>query len=381
MQKHFNYHDGSIVNLMSSIAAHFGTQNQYRQLAHLKKTRFKKNILLIVLDGIGYNYLMQMLQGTLFEKRKINKITSVFPSTTAAAITTYLTGAAPQQHAATGWFMHLREIGAVCMPLRFMPRFGGAGLEEDGYIVSDFLQAEPFTQGMDSKNFAIIPRNISGSQYSEFFFGNSQTSGYRTMTGFTRQVKKALKTKKRKKKFIYAYVPFFDTVSHELGNGSIEAYLQFREIEAAIRPIIRSAKDTTILITSDHGMIDADEKHTIFLSDHPRFRECLTQPLCGEPRCAFCYVHRAKTSQFISYYKKHFKKKADLISSEKLISENYFGLFNPHKELIHRIGDFALIAKKNYCFSDSLLGEEPRMLIGNHGGISEDEIFVPLVVI
>ena len=39
--------------------------------------------------------------------------TAANPPTTSAAITTFATGLAPQQHAVTGWFMHLKELGAV----------------------------------------------------------------------------------------------------------------------------------------------------------------------------------------------------------------------------------------------------------------------------
>jgi hypothetical protein len=322
-----------------------------------------------------------MQEGTIFQKHSIHRINSVFPATTAAAITTFLTGTAPQQHASTGWFVNLREIGAIFVPLRFIPRFADQGVEGSGLKISDLIGKKPFTEGLRTKNYAVLPKDLKATEYSKNFFACSEMMGYRTMSGFTRQIKKALSAKKTRKKFIYAYVPFFDACCHELGVGSMESYLQFREIEAAIRPLIRAARDTTILITADHGMIDTTEKRTIFMSDHPKFKECLSLPLCGEPRCAFCYVHTAKTGQFRSYYKKHFRKMADLVPSEKLIEDGYFGLFQPDKELIHRIGDFALVAKKNYCFQDSLINEEPHMLVGNHGGISEDEIYVPLIVI
>jgi hypothetical protein len=37
--------------------------------------------------------------------------------------------------------------------------------------------------------------------------------------------------------------------------------------------------------------------------------------------------------------------------------------------------------KDNYIMKDLVLGEEQNIYIGNHGGVSKEEMFVPLVVI
>ena len=50
---------------------------------------------------------------TILSENLIGSMTSVFPATTASAITTFATGLAPQQHAFTGWFMFLKEIGCA----------------------------------------------------------------------------------------------------------------------------------------------------------------------------------------------------------------------------------------------------------------------------
>jgi predicted AlkP superfamily pyrophosphatase or phosphodiesterase len=59
-------------------------------------------------------------------------MTSVFPPTTATAITTYLTGDAPQQHALTGWHTWMRELGCVMTVLPGRPRYGGVGYRQAG---------------------------------------------------------------------------------------------------------------------------------------------------------------------------------------------------------------------------------------------------------
>jgi len=119
-----NYNNGSIVNLMSSIETALGGKPKYKSLKILLLSELSKskNIVLLIFDGLGYEYLIKHKADTVFSKYKIDKITSVFPTTTAAAAATFLTGTAPQQHAITGWFVYLKELELVSTILPFIQR-------------------------------------------------------------------------------------------------------------------------------------------------------------------------------------------------------------------------------------------------------------------
>ena len=111
-----DYHNGSIVNLTASILGAMGRPRAaYAPLAALppERLRITRNVALLVIDGLGYNWLRSHGEGSFLQRHLLARISSVFPSTTASAVTTFLTGDAPQQHGITGWFMYLREIGAV----------------------------------------------------------------------------------------------------------------------------------------------------------------------------------------------------------------------------------------------------------------------------
>jgi len=317
-----NYKEGSIVNLMSSIGNVFGKRSRYRELKILasRKIRKSKNIVLIVLDGIGHEYIMRKGKGTAFQEYLRGKMTSVFPSTTASAITTFATCTAPQMIKDT-----------------------------------DFTNAT--SQG--SKRLA-----------------------YTTLTGFFSQIKKAINTNK-KKKYIHAYWPFFDSISHELGIGSRETEEHFLELDRKLRAFIERIRgtDTTLIITADHGLIDSTKSKRIRVEDHPKMKECLTLPICGEGRAAYCYVHPSKARQFESYVKKRLKRQCRLFKSETLVKKDFFGLGKPNPKLFDRIGDYVLIMKDNYIIRDSILDMEREFHIGNHGGVSRDEMLVPLIVI
>ncbi|MBW2969434.1 hypothetical protein KY314_04980, partial [Candidatus Woesearchaeota archaeon] len=66
---------------------------------------------------------------------------------------------------------------------------------------------------------------------------------------------------------------------------------------------------------------------------------------------------------------------------KEMINKNYFGLKKPNPKLFDRTGDYILITKNNYMIKDFILGEKKEFHIGNHGGTSKEEMFVPLILI
>ncbi len=371
----------SIVNLMSSISRAFGTRSKYQELKQLpaKELKKSKNIVLMVFDGLGYNYLKK--RNSTIMKNVKGGITSVFPPTTAAAITTFMTGAAPQQHAFTGWFMHLKELGVVSTILPFKPRMGGSSYTTQGIKVEQILDVKCLSERIKERSYVIQHKNIVASSFSKANSKKAKSIQYTTLNGFFRQVKKVINSH-NKRKYIYAYWSNFDSLAHKFGVNSREAEKHFKEIDEKISSLVKSIKNTntTIIITADHGHIDTTKEKLIQMKDHPKLKECLVLPLCGEPRTAYCYVHPFKTKQFEYYIKHKLGKYCKLFKSKDLIKNNYYGLFKPNPKLIERIGDYVIIMNDNYCINDNILTQKRHFHIGNHGGISEDEMIVPLIV-
>jgi predicted AlkP superfamily pyrophosphatase or phosphodiesterase len=379
-----NYKDGSIVNLMSSIAKAYGSNPQYKELKILpaKELKGSKNIVLIVLDGLGYEYIKKNGKGTVFEKYLKGCMTSVFPSTTASAITSFYTGTAPQQHGYTGWFMLLKELGVVATILPFIPRYGSVSFSNDGYTKKDVLSVKAFTEKIDVKSYMITKKQISKSDYTKTISKKSEMIPYKNFSDFFIKIAKTIKSDK-KKKYVLGYCPDFDSVSHEFGIESKEAEKCFFAIEKGIAKLIKNIEgtNTTLIITADHGLLDTTKQRTIYVEKHPRLKECLTLPLCGDARVAYCYVHPDKTKEFEKYVKTKLKYCCNLHKSKDLIKKNYFGIFKEDKRLVDRIGDYTIIMKDNYCILDQILNNKRHYLIGHHSGISKDEMLVPLVVV
>ena len=95
----FPDYDHSVLNLINSILKHYNVDTKYKSLPILEKELSKnyKNVVFIILDGMGEHILKRLSPNGYFSKNKIDCITSVYPSTTTAALTTYYSGKSPYE--------------------------------------------------------------------------------------------------------------------------------------------------------------------------------------------------------------------------------------------------------------------------------------------
>lgn len=378
-----NYKDGSIVNLMSSIKKSFGDKSTYAPLKSFDiKKISNKNIILLVIDGLGYEYLKKYGKDSFLYKNLKQKITSVFPATTSSAMTSFSTGVAPQQHGLTGWFMYLKEIGTISVILPFTSRAGGFNLEQK-VKYEDIYNQKSFFEGFRAASFSLRHKNYFNSAYSLLTSKGSKNMAFFNLSDFFKKIENTIK-KGKKRKIMLAYWAEFDSICHNNGIDSKKALRHFIELDKKIEKLSKSLKNNniTIIVTADHGQINTKEKNKIIkLEKHPELAETLSMPLSGEPRTVYCYVKPQKVKQFEKYVKTKLASACKLYKSDDLIKKKYFGLHKPNEKLKDRIGDYTLIMKDNFIMKDFVLGEIKKVNIGNHGGVSKEEMFVPLIVI
>jgi len=377
-----NYKDGSIVNLMSSIMRAYGERSEYGLLRSLDLDVLRKsiNVILFVIDGLGYEFLLKNVGNGILKQHLQDKITSVFPSTTATGVTTFLTGLAPQQHAITGWFMFVKELGLVTRILPFNPRYGGLALSKTGIDPMVVFNHKPLSARLKAETYYLIPQHLFESDYTTVTSTGAEKYSYQSLDDCLRAVKEIVGNN-RNKKFMYVYWSELDSLSHEFGLAGTEVISHLRELDHSILTLVDALKGSSsvLLITSDHGLVDTETMDRISLEEHPELAQTLTLPLCGEPRAAYCYVHPSKARNFRDYVHAHLGDYCHLYASQDLIRRHFFGLHTPDPRLQDRIGDYVLIMKEHYVLKDFISGEPTHFLRANHGGVSSEEMYVPLI--
>jgi predicted AlkP superfamily pyrophosphatase or phosphodiesterase len=210
--------------------------------------------------------------------------------------------------------------------------------------------------------------------------GNAKISSYADLKGFFNRIIEALSDKSPH--FIYAYWPSLDTINHFSGPESNDSKMHFLEINEGYEQFLETIENTNTLViaVSDHGFVDTNSSKKICMDDHTELSSYLDLPLCGEPRAAYCYVREGMANTFTEYIDSQLGYMCELYSSTKLVNENWFGHFEPNKKLHERIGDYTLITKENYYFDQRYSKKESPNYLGLHGGVTEDEMLIPLII-
>jgi Type I phosphodiesterase / nucleotide pyrophosphatase len=374
-----DYSGGSLVNLIASIVAARGGKPLHAPLANVPETKLSdaRNIVLLIVDGLGDNYLLRRGAGGELARRRRAALTSVFPSTTASAITTSYTGRTPLEHGLTGWFTYFGEAGCVSAALPFRSRGDYLPLARRGVTPEQIYVSSSVFEQLPVQSVVVTYRDIIDSEYNVRHCRGAQRIAYETLEELVSGIEAAVKSGDARK-FVYAYWPVYDMVSHRHGAGGDEAFAELSKIDAAFGELLArlAGTESVVIATADHGFIDVAPEASLELPSS--LARQLRFPLCGERRVAYCHVHDPVL--FIQKAKEWLGERADVMPSHRLVDEGWFGPGAPHPRFAERIGDVALVMRERYAVKDWAPGESRHLHIGNHGGTSEDEMLIPLIM-
>lgn len=379
-----DYQGGGLVNLMSSLIQARGGRSAYPALTALPVSEITgiTNLVLLVIDGLGAEWLERRAPDGLLSRHRRAIMTSVFPPTTAAAIPTFLTGQAPQQHGLTGWYTYLRELGTVMAVLPGRPRYGGPDYREAGLDPAGLFEARPLFEQIDASSHVLSPTRIAYSDFNRAYSRGADIRAADSLTAILRQARKIVR-RRCGPQYLYLYWPELDRLGHEQGIEGPAAWAHLYEVERAIADFLDdiAGSDTLLLVTADHGQLDTTPSDRIELADHADLADCLALPLCGEPRAAFCYVRPDRIATFLELARGRFGPAAKVHASRDLIAAGLFGSGPVNRRLADRIGDYTLLMRGSYAITERLLTEEPHTSIGVHGGLSTAELHIPLCLL
>ena len=381
-----NYRDGSIVNLMQSILAGLearaagGVHDCLTDLGP-EEIADARHVVLMVVDGLGRAQLESGPAPALRASLRAT-MTSVFPSTTASAVTTFLTGLAPVEHAVTGWFTWLRELDSVVAPLPFTTRAGGTDLTALGVSPADVFVGPTVFERVCADCHVVQPADLVHSSYSRAHTRGAVSRGFEGLDALADSILDVIR-QARRRTYVSAYWPVLDTLSHEFGASSDQARRHLAEIDlhfARLRAAL-AGSGTLLVVTADHGFVDVRPESRLEAESVPGLEPMLSRPLCGEPRIAYCYVRDECRAHFVERVVEGLGGAARVVDSASMIEDGWFGLADPHPRLRERVGDYALVMYDDYAIRDRIADEEPFRHIGVHGGVSREEMQVPLVVV
>lgn len=370
----------SILNLITSILKNYKVETNHNSLEKIDKLLENnyRNVVLVILDGMGENILKNISPNGIFSKNKIDVITSVYPSTTTAAMTTYYSGKCPIETGWIAWSQYFKEYGRNIDVLPEMDSCTGEKLKVKNKKISDIIGYKTIyeqikEQNENTKTYEIMPSYCAKKANI-------------TMTANTvEEMCESIVTlcKNTENKFIMAYNDNPDGIIHKNGCYSEETKNFILYAEKEFEKMLQELRstDTLLILSADHGHQDIHEAVDILeLED---IQECLTMSPTLESRMIGFFVKDNKRKEFEDRFNKKFKDKYILYSKEDLLKNHLLGYGNKHKKIDDFLGDYIAIAISDTRVKiGTYLSREmkhPDEKKSTHCGLTKNEMEVPLI--
>lgn len=331
---------------------------------------------LVLADGLGMNLVEALPEDAFFRRRLTIEMRSVYPSSTAPALTSYATGHWPNQHAVPGWWTYLPEARLSTTILPFVERYEQQLLSDLGVSTKQVFPEPPLATRLRYEMAAMMPAKIAYSTYTRYVTGGSDIAGYERIDEAA-SIVAARVEQAGTSTYTYFYVPIIDALQHLHGPDAAEVARAVEEVQAVVESLARRvAGRARIIVTADHGLVRVaeEERHTYARSD--ALLELLDVPPTGEPRAPVFHVLPEHRDRFPDAFRRCYGEWFELLTASEAEELQLFGPPPGSDEGRRRLGDFAAVARG----TDVLVDATMNPMIGYHGGLLPDEVRIPLIL-
>jgi predicted AlkP superfamily pyrophosphatase or phosphodiesterase len=331
-----------------------------------------RQIVLLVVDGLGWEQLRarSVLAPTLSAGAGIDRaITSIAPTTTAAALTSITTGRPPATHGILGY-----RLAAGDQILNMLRWTLGKGPDDDArrrVPVREFQPIAPFP-GSDRPVPVVSKVDFGGTGFTAAHLGDSPLVDYRVPSSLAVEVAAQLGAGAP---FVYAYYDGIDKVAHAYGFGP--------HYDAELVAVDRIVGDlvavlppgAVLLVTADHGQIEVDNRVELLGRD----AMAMVRFFSGEGRFRWVHARPGAADDLSVLLTELYADTTWVRTREQLVDEGWFG--GPLSDgFADRLGDVALVPFDPIAFVDPADPGENRLAC-RHGSLTTDEMLVPLVAL
>ena len=373
-----NY-EHSILNTITSFLKYYKVETNHSTLKSLdeKLNKKYKNIVFIILDGLGEHILNSISPDGYFSKNKLDMVTSVYPSTTTAALTTYYSGRPPYETGWIAWSQYFKEYGRALDMLKHKESYLGESIKNPKIdVFESIVKYEPIFERIEKaspevKAFELVPdysdrrsnRSIRAKDIDECIM---HIQNLCTIPG---------------ENFIFAYVDNPDALLHKYGTTSDEAKNNILEAERKIEDMCSKLdEDTLVIISADHGHRDIEKAYSLL--DYPEIMECLITPASLESRTVAFWVKEDMKKEFEDRFKNVFGDEFLLLTKDEFLEKHFLGYGEKHPKVEDFIGNYiALSVGSSIIRLETFLAEGKPVKKSTHCGLTKEEMEVPVIVI
>ncbi|MFC4406186.1 alkaline phosphatase family protein [Haloarchaeobius iranensis] len=345
-----------------------------------------ETVLVVLVDGFGWTQWRRERTHHGFLDRlsaaaRVTPLTSIYPSETAAAITTFHTGALPAKHGVVGWNVHDPASGETFEALPFLTKAGEEpnGLGPDDVFDADAIYPSLAEQGVEAHHAVPFEETYEGAT----------AHTYGSLDELPGQLRAAVDAADGRS-YCFCYVPHVDHEGHRTGTRS-DAYREtvgevFEAVERALAGLDdETREETLLLVTADHGHVDTDPAHNVDLDADAELVDALAEgpdgePIrfAGSPRNVQLHLQRGRVGPTADRLAASLD--ARVLTQSLALERELFGDVEPSERFLRRLGDLVLTHRDLGTWWGDHEPEE-LALVGMHGGLHPEEMLTAVAAV
>ena len=352
--------------------------------ALLREIGNPEHLVFVMLDGFGMNFVDTLPEMSYMRRNLRMEISAVFPTSTGPNLMSIATGSWPGAHGNVGWHVFIPRLGERITSLLWQRTSDGRNLSEIGFAPQELLCARMIAFGLERWYTHVTEAGLAGSPWTAIT-SQDQTLGYDHGEGAISQIVEYVRRGllyTGGPTFTYIYWPDVDHTAHELGVTHPMTRRAVLGANALVEALgTEFAGQATVVATADHGHLDVGEDgYDVIPMDEP-LRDLLVGSPGGEQRIMFFHPRPGDSERFADEFQTRFGARYSLVASSDAID---FGLMGPPQRVSavvrERLGDYIAISRGRWAMSFPDDPASPGVMASTHGGITDSETRVPLIV-
>jgi len=367
-------------------------------------TRYDK-VVFFFIDSFGWKFFERFANKSAFLKIVMNegvvsKLTSQFPSTTAAHVTCIHTGLDVGQSGIYEWQYYEPLVDDIISPLLFSfarDKLTRETLKQSGIPPTLFFPQPTLFHALQERgvvSHVFQYHTYTASTYSSVVFRGANVHPYDTLQESFAQLTQLLLQENHAPTYYFLYFDRIDAISHQYGPYSrqcdavVDNFLTLLN-ESFFKIMQGKTSNTLFIMTADHGQVEVDPKTTFYLNKELCGIErwfktgAKGHPLvpAGSPRDMFLHVKEGCVEQVITLLRQRLDGKAEIYLTQELLAQRFFGQYDPLPALLTRLGNVAILPYANETVWWYEEGKFNMHFRGHHGGLMPEEMEIPLLIL
>ena len=392
-----------------------------------------RTIVVLFVDAFGWRFFEEFAERTPALTRflrcgTVSKLTSVFPSTTAAHVACLHSGLLPAASGIYEWYQYEPAIGDMIAPL-LSSRAGEKGRNGLDLAPATLFEGETLHERLAARgigSISVTPAEFTPSPFNDAFTRGTREVPWKNLArGLDALANVVRSPGGSEPRLIHYYYGGIDRDAHRFGPespglrrtvrrffGELESRF-FSVLErsgggdprgerhlagapapgagsqAAAKPASGAPGSICVVLTADHGMMGHDPARTVYLNrvlpEVGRWFERgaagrLKVP-AGSPRDFFLHLRAECFDEAIDAIRDALAGVADVRAVRDLVAAGYFGNAPPSRRFLDRVGNAVILPHPGRAVwwyeEERFESRHP----GDHGGLSPEEMEIPFGVL